>query len=69
MANITTKEDAKIAILSSINHNVNKQVLDVDFSLYIQIYLDNDRYDFDKSLKDNIKMFLSYVGKKQAILY
>ena len=69
MANITTKEDAKIAILSSINHNVNKQVLDVDFSLYLQIYLDNDRYDFDKPLKDNIKMFLSYVGKKQAILH
>ena len=69
MANITTKEDAKIAILSSINHNVNKQVLDVDFSSYLQIYLDSDRYDFDKSLKDNIKMFLSYVGKKQAILH
>lgn len=63
---ITTNEEANKSLLASIQISIGKLVTDVDFEDACKKFVQKGGYDFNKSLKENVKSCIQYIAIKKA---
>ena len=63
---ITTNEEANKSLLASVQMSIGKLVTDVDFEDACKKFVQKGGYDFNKSLKENVKSCIQYIAIKKA---
>lgn len=63
---VTTNEDAIQQLKNNITYKLGKLILDVDFEDACKKFVQKGGYDFNKSLKENVKSCLQFIAIKKA---
>ena len=65
---INDNNEAKKSLLSTIKMTIGNMVTDINFENSITKYVEKGGYDFNKTLKENVKDCIQYIAIRKAKL-
>lgn len=65
---INNNEEAFKSLSSTIKMTIEKSVVDINFQDSIKKFIEKGGYDFNKSLKENVKSCIQYIAIRKAKL-